>query len=180
MSPGQAALGTGHGKPAAAARSPPDQGSSARTKPRGPGLVFRGQVLDPDGKPVAGDLALAVGPAAPAWLPGSVPGTAAIGNQVRGADGRFEVAIARETIDRLGDALPGLPVIAAIAPGVGPDWAAVTPQTAGAEISLRLRRDDVPIEGRVIDLEGRPVPGLAVSVVSIAEFPPKLLEKLRE
>ncbi len=45
---------------------------------------------------------------------------------------------------------------------------------------MRLRRDDVPIEGRVIGLEGRPVPDLAVTVAHIAEFPPKLLEKLRE
>src|SRR5262249_22975807 len=97
-----------------------------------------------------------------------------------GADGRFEVSIARETIDRVGGELPVVPVIAAIAPNVGPDWAAIDPKSAGAEITLRLRRDDVPIEGRVLGLEGRPVSDLAVTVTYIAEFPPKLLEKLRE
>jgi RNA polymerase sigma factor (sigma-70 family) len=152
-----------------------NQAVPAEDKAQDARLVFRGQVLDPDGKPVAGAPLLLGHPLADHMvLPASQPlGTS-------GADGRFEVSIARETIDRVGGHVLMLPAIAAIAPGFGPDWAAIAPKSAGAEITLRLRRDDVPIEGRVIGLEGRPVPDLAVTVAYIAEFPPKLLDKLRE
>ena len=148
----------------------------AEDKAQGARLVFRGQVLDPDGKPVVGAQLLLGRPRPPG--PGVFQAPQPLGTS--GADGRFEVSIARETIDRLSGRLPTAPVIAAIAPGFGPDWAAIAPKSAGAEITLRLRRDDVPIEGRVIGLEGRPVPDLAVTVATIAEFPAKLLEKLRE
>src|SRR5262249_23587095 len=36
------------------------------------------------------------------------------------------------------------------------------------ELTLRLARDDVPISGRIIDLQGRPVAGAAVTVLSVA------------
>ncbi len=36
-----------------------------------------------------------------------------------------------------------------------------------AELTLRLARDDVPISGRIIDLEGRPVAGVLVKVVEV-------------
>ncbi len=148
----------------------------AEDKAQGARLVFRGQVLDPDGKPVVG-AQLLLGRPRPLG-PGAFEAPQPLGTS--GAEGRFEVSIARETIDRLGGESSTVPVIAAIVPGFGPDWAAIAPKTAGAEITLRLRRDDVPIEGRVIGLEGRPVPDLAVTVASIAEFPQKLREKLRE
>jgi RNA polymerase sigma factor (sigma-70 family) len=147
----------------------------AEGKDPGAQLVFRGQVLDPDGRPVAGAQMLL-------GLPLAGPGVLQAPRQLgtSGADGHFEVSIAREKIDRVGGEVLIGPVIAAIAPGFGPDWAAIAPKTAGAEITLRLRRDDVPIEGRVIGLEGQPVRDLTVTVGSIAQFPPKLLEKLRE
>ena len=34
-------------------------------------------------------------------------------------------------------------------------------------MTLRLVRDDVPIDGRIIDLEGRPVPGATVRLVEM-------------
>jgi RNA polymerase sigma factor (sigma-70 family) len=153
-----------------------NQAVPAEDKSQRARLIFRGQVLDPDGKPVIGAQLLLGRPRPPG--PDAFQAPQPLGTS--GADGRFEVSIARETIDHMGDELPAVPVIAAIAPGFGPDWAAIATKTAGAEITLRLRRDDVPIEGRVVSLEGRPVPELAVTVASIAEFPPKLLEKLRE
>src|SRR5262249_7837189 len=143
---------------------------------QGARLVLRGQVLDPDGKPVVG-AQLLFGPPRPLG-PGAFQAPQPLGTS--GADGRFEVSIARETIARVDRKVPIGPAIAPIAPGFGPDWAAIALRPADAEITLRLRRDDVPIEGRVIDLEARPVAGVDVTVASIAEFPPKLLEKLRQ
>ena len=70
--------------------------------------------------------------------------------------------------------------IAAQVPGLGPDWVPLDPQSAGKELTLRLRRDDVPIEGRLIGLEGRPVAGLTVYPASVIDFPAELLVKLRD
>ncbi len=48
--------------------------------------------------------------------------------------------------------------------GYGPAWARWDRVDERGEMTLRLVRDDVPIEGRVVDLEGRPVPGAKVNV----------------
>ena len=37
------------------------------------------------------------------------------------------------------------------------------------ELTLRLSRDDVPIEGRVIDIQGRPVAGVSIDVKEVRE-----------
>jgi hypothetical protein len=53
--------------------------------------------------------------------------------------------------------------------GYGP---AVVPfATLPTELVARLVKDDVPIEGRVLDLEGRPVQGASVKTVSVFESP---------
>jgi RNA polymerase sigma factor (sigma-70 family) len=186
VSIGLAAAYTPKDEPRRAAKGPdmpsPQQGKAVQRearqaveKTKNERLVFRGQVLDPDGKPVVGaQLLLGLPSAGNGVFPAPQPmGTS-------GRDGRFEVSIARESIDPAAGQVFMPAVIAAIVPGFGPDWVAIAPKPADAEITLRLRRDDVPIEGRVISLEGRPVPDVAVTVASIAEFPQKLLEKLRE
>ena len=50
-------------------------------------------------------------------------------------------------------------------------------QLTGKALSLRLRRDDVPIEGRVINLEGRPIPGLTIRVLWLNAVPAELIDK---
>ncbi len=72
------------------------------------------------------------------------------------------------------------PALAAIAPGLGPDWSLIDPKKAAEPITLKLRRDDVAVEGRVMSLEGRPIPNVSVRVAVIQEFPPALMQKLRE
>ncbi len=148
-----------------------DQG--ARAEP----IVIRGQVLDPDGNPAAGaDVLL------------SVPGPRLDGEMSRlgatGPDGRFEVSIPRASLVPKGGAATDAPwrnpAIAAAAPGRGPDWSLIDPAKPVEAITLKLRRDDVPIEGRVISLEGRPIPNLSIRVASILEVPTAIMNKLRD
>jgi hypothetical protein len=96
------------------------------------------------------------------------------------AGGRFEVAVPRDAFERAGPGPEGRPVVAAFLPGLGPDWVKLGPEAAGGELTLRPRRDDVAIEGRVVGLEGRPVPDVSVRLVHIWEDPPDFLKGVRE
>jgi hypothetical protein len=143
--------------------------------PKGDSVAIRGQVLDPDGKPVAGaQIILGL----PQNGPSDWPSPRRLA--VSGADGRFESAVPRELLapSRRND--KSHPVIAAFAAGFGPAWVRHDLEGAGKILTLRLCRDDLPIEGRVINLEGRPVQGLTVYVASLMEFPAERLEKLKE
>ena len=62
-----------------------------------------------------------------------------------------------------------LQVIAA-AKGFGPDWVKLEPQ-AKSELTLRLVKDDVPITGRVLDLQGRPVSAADVRLLALETTP---------
>ena len=52
--------------------------------------------------------------------------------------------------------------IAAVAPGLAMAWVDAGSLLKGDEATLRLVRDDVPIRGRVVDPQGRPVAGVTV------------------
>jgi RNA polymerase sigma factor (sigma-70 family) len=152
--------------PTAPAGAPPQPAAKERTdgrpKPRTPREEKRqtaeisGRVLDPDGKPVRGAKVLFV------WwseeLPNKVWATS-------GADGRFHFEVRRPEVANSGWEMPGEPpYIVAAAEGYG---FAVTrldkPETA-ADLTLRLVKDDVPIRGRVLNLEGKPIAGVRVSI----------------
>jgi RNA polymerase sigma factor (sigma-70 family) len=116
-------------------------------------VVVNGRVLDPDGQPLAG---------ARVFLPGAVWGNAQKGSLVdvkSGEDGRFRFTIDRAQLIR-GRSL------AATAKGHALDWIEAEKLGRG-EVTLRLVKD-LPIRGRVLDLEGRPVKGVRVSVRRIA------------
>src|SRR5262249_32282005 len=51
----------------------------------------------------------------------------------------------------------------------GPDWVDLGPRRPDGEVTLRLVKDDVPITGRVLDLEGRPVAGAFVGVAWVEQ-----------
>ena len=139
-------------------------------KVRGDSLVFRGQVVDPDGKSVAGASIVLSRPEnlrPPERLATS------------GADGRFEAAIPPSSIEEPGALDPAVAHLAALAPGFGPGWVKIDRQAATNPVAIRLRRDDLPIEGRVIGLEGRGVPDAKVSVYAIADLPNGFLAALR-
>src|SRR5262249_26319603 len=48
--------------------------------------------------------------------------------------------------------------------GFGADWREIDPTATNAELELRLVRDSLPIAGRILNLEGRPVAGVRIRV----------------
>jgi RNA polymerase sigma factor (sigma-70 family) len=146
------------GPQAATAASP----ALAKTlKPAEPGeiLVYQGRVLDPDGKPFAGAAVYLVSYALK--KPDNPPIRA-----TSGADGRFRFQAAKSDFDTSLEEHPWTytPILARAR---GLAFAVVTADGSSKEWTLRLARDDVPISGRIIDLQGRPVAGATVTVVSV-------------
>lgn len=124
-------------------------------------VVYRGRVLGPGGKPFAGaDLFLVL------YDDGKAPPVRA----TTGADGRFEITAARKDFLPAGapaevDVLSSLQVVAT-AKGFAPDWTMLGKRLDG-EITLRLAPNDVTLEGRALDLEGRPLKRAKVRVVRV-------------
>jgi RNA polymerase sigma factor (sigma-70 family) len=130
-----------------------------------------GRVLDPDGLPL---------PAAKLWLgfqgvdwtwSTRVPDVRA----TSGPDGRFDVTLADDDPEvkralRMTSGWPGgfgAIQLVATADGFGPCWT----DLAGArgDVELRLVRDDVPVEGRLVSLEGRPLAGIEVRTLLVED-----------
>jgi RNA polymerase sigma factor (sigma-70 family) len=133
-------------------------------------LSVAGRVLGPDGQPV---------PGARLYLPRSTK------NQGRGAeevavtqrgssgkDGRFRVKLPRP------DARPDRPaMLIAAADGFGVDSVELPHKGELGEVTFHLTRD-VPIRGRILSTEGKPVVGATVTVIGLM-VPDKLDEFLQ-
>jgi RNA polymerase sigma factor (sigma-70 family) len=161
-------------RPAPAA--PPEEEKPAAAKPAaevkptpagekdGP-LEVRGRVLDPDGKPAAGARLIFVYSSS-RKVPEKVWATS-------GADGRFEFSVAREALsDRWYEENRDRTYVVAAAEGYGAA-AARLPAGAGGDVTLRLAKDDVPLRGRILDLQGKPVAGATVRIDDVLYFPKK-------
>ncbi len=125
-----------------------------------------GRVLDPDGKAL---------PAAKIyvrnshWFNRGDESRAVEQPGVAGPDGRFLIDLNPTKSDApIGDGPPWHEaLIAAVVPGYGPAWIkAGEAAQGGAE--LRLVRDDLPIRGRFLDTQGRPIANATVRVEWIA------------
>ncbi len=126
---------------------------------------YQGRVLDPDGKPFAGAAVYLISDALKTSDNPPVRATS-------GADGRFRFQIARADFDRSHSSEPWAhPTLVARSPGLGFGFGTFDKGAGDREWTLRLARDDVPISGRVIDLQGRPVAGVTVAVVSVRATP---------
>jgi RNA polymerase sigma factor (sigma-70 family) len=122
--------------------------------------VISGRVLDPDGKPAAGAklyLTLSV-----FYLARPAPSPV---YATTGVDGRFQITVLRAQF-RTHDT-----VIVATAKGFGPGWVEVNTQEKNEGLSIRLVRDNVPITGRIVDLQGRPVPGATIRALHVRASP---------
>jgi RNA polymerase sigma factor (sigma-70 family) len=126
-------------------------------------VAVRGRVLDPGGKPVQGARLIFIYGSSRRFPEKAWGATA--------ADGRFEFAVAHALLDdpwyeNNRDAT----YVVAAADGYGCAFAKLPPGTAG-DVTLRLVKDDVPIHGRVLNLEGKPVAGATVRIDDLVYFP---------
>jgi RNA polymerase sigma factor (sigma-70 family) len=118
-------------------------------------VMVSGWVLDLDRKPVAG---------AKLYLPTfALKGPAYSERAMSGPEGRFHFTIAKSELDRTSADRPA-PHVMAVAAGHGCDWAKV--EVAG-ELALRLVKD-VPINGRILDADGKPVAGAKLTVMGVS------------
>ncbi len=122
-------------------------------------IDIRGRVVDPGGTAVA-RAKIFLGPSLPinAVLPPPAPVATS------GADGSFRFSVGKKD---LGEGR----TVAALAEGFGPGWLVVDAAGSARELTLALARDDIPLTGRVLDLQGRPVEGVAVRVVGVLAPP---------
>jgi RNA polymerase sigma factor (sigma-70 family) len=163
-----AALAAGIGLTArrAPADDPPPAARPAAPAADAPVRVVNVRVLGPDGQPQAG---------ARLFLPRVLKSPPQFPEDVefaeRGttdADGRCRLTLAPAEA-----AGPLRLTLLARADGLGCDWSELT--NAGDELTLRLARD-VPIEGRIVGTEGRPVAGAAVGVNTLFTTPDERLD----
>jgi RNA polymerase sigma factor (sigma-70 family) len=114
-------------------------------------LEIAGLVLDPEGKPAAqADLYVGV----PAEFGPRFEKMAA-----SDANGRFAFTTVKSGAAK--------PVVIAVAKGYGPDWIGLN--EAKGELSLRLVKD-LPIEGRILDTDGKPVAGAKIRIAGVSGF----------
>ena len=147
------------GIPAAKSRRAADPGPA--TPETGP---IRGRVVAPDGRPVR-DAAVYIGRWETGWAIEPVART--------DSDGRFRIVpqeIAREHPDAVRTLDWKRAELTASAPGYGAIGFKVA-DAGGGEVELRLVVDDVPLRGRILDMQGRPLAGVTVQVAGINDPP---------
>jgi len=126
-------------------------------------ITIRGRVVDPQGKMFAGADVYAL---RWYWNFGKPAPLAKVKSNDAGV---FEISYRKSQFNDPG----GRPeqwrevYIAAAAEGFGPGWIGYEDIEAGREPVVRLAVDDMPIEGRIVDLEGNPVSGARIEVGEI-------------
>ena len=145
LTPRQATPGKGERRPPAPPPAVVEEGGR---------VTVRGRVLDPACRPV---------PGAQITMHHKERGRA-------GPDGRFRFSFLKAEANNVNgnwraDSWPASQVVAA-APGYGPEWTTLGTLARG-DGTLRLVKDDVAINGHVMDLQGKPVVGASVWVAWI-------------
>jgi protocatechuate 3,4-dioxygenase beta subunit len=139
----------------------------AEGKPR-PGRMFVvGRVLDPQGKPVANAVIMVYAALQPPWrrtYAGYTPEP--IGTARSDAHGRFQADAPRTTSAR-----HHLVGAVALAPGYGAGWVDLEADSERSKVDITLRSEQA-IQGRLFDVNGQPVQGVAVRVATMGRFIP--------
>jgi protocatechuate 3,4-dioxygenase beta subunit len=141
----------------AAPAAPPADTPRTAAPDEGAPVVYAGRVLDPDGRALAGARVFHV-----------QLGRDGFKHQKRattGPDGRFRFVVPRAEFDRARETEPWkFALVAATARGYGPAWESAGRAAEATNLTMTLAPDDVPIKGRVVDLEGRPIQGVTIAV----------------
>ena len=136
---------------------------SPMEKPKTDAIAVRGRVLNPDGKPV--EDARLYWPHLKRTPPRSEEDIEYPERAKTDAQGRFRFELPSGDIwgkDRVS--------LIATADGYGADWTLLPSGDSPAEVTLRLVKD-LPMEGRIISTEGKPLAGIRVGIVSLATTP---------
>jgi RNA polymerase sigma factor (sigma-70 family) len=178
------------GQPAEAPRTTKE--APAKPKPeflledKGDAIAVSGRVLDPDGQPFAGAELTLWWQEDRGWLAyhdSAMHDAKPYRGGMTGPDGRFCFTLAKSAITNTlstGMAKPwNWAVLVAAAKGYGPAWQHVF-HLGEPGRKLQLVRDDVPIVGRVRDLQGRPVAGATVRLGVVKTLPNDPYDTLRE
>jgi RNA polymerase sigma factor (sigma-70 family) len=156
----------GSPRPALPAKEPPASDAKAS-------LSYGGRVLGPDGRPVAG-ARLYLTPESGYWpMPRPAPQYA-----TTGPDGRFQFRVSKGVRYKMsGPSSASEPfgdkhtVVTAAAADFGPGFEMVPPGGRPEDLTLHLVPDDVPITGQIVDLEGKSVPGVTITMLQINAAP---------
>ena len=131
-------------------------------EPEGDLLVVNGRVVDPQGQPVAAADVLVVHYN---WQ--TLGRTEPVATTKSDAAGHFQVEFRKSQLPDMGTTRGWQhALIAAVAPGSGPAWVAYEEVQPNEELTLGLVPDEA-IEGRIVDLEGRPIRGVHVEVQNL-------------
>jgi RNA polymerase sigma factor (sigma-70 family) len=141
-------------------------------------VTFRGCVLDPAGKPLAGAEVtlwchLGYWAAYRAWHPDTAGSLRPKSLATTGEDGRFTATFRKAEVTEnplnMWERPWRLVQVVAAAKGYGPAWASLDGKDNEEELILRLVKDAAAVKGRVLDLEGRPVVGASIRVVRVGD-----------
>jgi RNA polymerase sigma factor (sigma-70 family) len=116
-----------------------------------------GRVLGPDGKPVAGAKVYVSTYSAKDQADPPVRATS-------GPDGRFRFRAARPEVNFNES-------VAAVAPGLGPNWVPLAALDGSGNLPELRLVPEVPVAGRVLDLENAPVADATVRLVRVRKMP---------
>jgi RNA polymerase sigma factor (sigma-70 family) len=144
----------------------------------GEAVTFRGRVLDPEGKPLAGAEVtlwchLGYWAAYRAWHPDTASPLRPKSLATTGQDGRFTATFRKSEVTENPLNMWERPwrhvQVVAAAKGYGPAWLSLDGKDNEAELTLLLAKDAAAVKGRVLDLEGRPVVGAGVRVARVGD-----------
>ncbi len=148
--------------PASDDRIEPSRASTEPASTEGGAIVFQGQVVDPNGKPFAGARVFLH------YFKDTMARTPLEPRATTGADGRFRFTVEKSHYDRAAFEPWKYTPVVAVAAGFGLGVSDSEEPDANRDVTVRLAHDDVPIRGRLIDLQGRPVASARIRVERVA------------
>jgi hypothetical protein len=142
--------------------------AAAQPAPRAERMLVTGRVLDPAGKPVPNATVTASLRRKLRFAPMGSEGVfpTPVGDATSDGSGRFRLDAPRASSSQHAEF-----GITAVAPGYGVGWAELDPDEDQPTADITLQPEQV-IEGRVVDAQGQPVPGVSVSVWAVLRVLP--------